>query len=293
MIFYLCINIGSLSSIATTNLELHVGFWSAYLLPMLMFFIGFTVLVLGRKKYVIRPPSGSVIIHAFRVLSIAIMNRGKLDAAKPSYQEEYGRRYQTPWSDLFVEEIRRALIACKVFVFFPIYWVVYNQMLNNLVSQCNLVRNLSVCDVLAANIDLAGTMELHGIPNDIMQNIDPLTIIIFIPIVDRLVYPFLRKIGIPFRPITRITMGFIVGSLAMAYAAIVQHLIYKSPPCYRFPSAKSCESGNHIHVAIQTPAYFFIGLSEIFASITGLEYAFTKAPPSMKSFVCPHQALNL
>ncbi len=41
MMFYLCINIGSLSPIATTVLEKDVGFWSAYLLPMLMFFVGF------------------------------------------------------------------------------------------------------------------------------------------------------------------------------------------------------------------------------------------------------------
>lgn len=54
-------------------------------------------------------------------------------------------------------------------------------------------------------------MELHGIPNDILQNIDALTIIIFIPIMDRLVYPALRKSGIPFRPVTRITMGFVFG----------------------------------------------------------------------------------
>lgn len=138
MIFYLCINIGSLSPIATTNLEKYVGFWSAYLLPMLVFFVGFAVLVSGRKTYVVRPPQGSIILQAFKVIWIGIKNNGRLDAAKPSHQDEYGRRYQTPWSDLFVEEIKRALVACKVFVFFPIFWVVYGQMLNNFISQGDL-----------------------------------------------------------------------------------------------------------------------------------------------------------
>lgn len=129
-------------------------------------------------------------------------------------------------------------------------------------------------------------MQLHGIPNDIMQNIDPLSLIFLIPIFDRFLYPGLRKIGIPFRPITRITWGFIFGALAMAYAAIVQYLIYSSPPCYNAPLAcNASHLPNQIHVAVQTPAYLFIAISEIFASVTGLEYAYTKAPPSMKSFV--------
>ncbi|QVM07553.1 peptide transporter ptr2 [Coccidioides posadasii str. Silveira] len=271
MIFYLCINIGSLSPIATTELEKHVDFWAAYLLPACVFLISFTVAVIGRKYYVVRPPKGSVIPQAFKVIWIGLRNKGNLDAAKPSYQAAYGHGpHGIHWDDRFVEEMKRTLVGCKVFLYYPIYWVCYQQMLNNFISQ-------------------AGTMELHGIPNDLMQNIDPLTIIIFIPICDRLLYPFLRKMGIPFKPVTRITTGFMLASASMAYAAIVQHLIYNRPPCYNFP--KNCpasndgELGNRIHVAIQTPAYLFIGLSEIFASITGIEYAFTKAPLSMKSFV--------
>ena len=135
-------------------------------------------------------------------------------------------------------------------------------------------------------------MELHGLPNDLMQNLDPITIIIFIPICDRIIYPGLRKMGFKFLPITRIYWGFLLGALAMGWAAFVQHLIYSAPPCYNAPS--NCDAGrkpngyvepNHVHVAVQTPAYIIVAISEILASVTGLEYAYTMAPASMKSFI--------
>lgn len=136
-------------------------------------------------------------------------------------------------------------------------------------------------------------MELHGLPNDILPNIDPITIIILIPLMDRLIYPFIRtKLHLAFTATTRITLGFIIASLAMAYAAFLQSRIYSAPPCYEHPS--NCAAGqiseekykpNQVHVAWQTPAYILIAVSEILASITGLELAYAKAPENMKSFI--------
>lgn len=128
-------------------------------------------------------------------------------------------------------------------------------------------------------------------PNDFMQNFDPISILLFTPLLDRVLYPILRRRGIELRPIARITIGFVLASLCLAYAAICQHLIYSVGPCYDSPL--NCAAGvvdgknvpNRIHIAVQSPAYVFIGLAEIFISVTGLEYAYTKAPPTMKSFV--------
>lgn len=263
MFFYLMINIGSLSVIATTEMELHIGFWAAYLLPLCFFVIAIVALILGKNQYVKVPVSDKVIARSFKCAWIGITNKFNLEAAKPSLHPEM----QFPWTDKFVEEVRRSIYACKVFVFYPIYWLVYGQMLNNFVSQ-------------------AGQMETHGLPNDILQAINSISIIIFIPICERFVYPFIRRFT-PFKAITKIFWGFMFSASSMVYAAVLQHYIYKAGPCYDSP--KACPGfenvPNHIHVAIQAPAYFLIAMSEILASITGLEYAYTKAPANMKSFI--------
>ncbi|KAL6720632.1 peptide transporter ptr2 [Lecanora helva] len=264
MIFYFCINIGSLSLIGTVFMEKYTGYWTVNLLGLLVFIIGFGVLLAGRKLYVTRPPRGSVLPHAFKAMWIGLVNGRTMEAAKPSYQAAHGQKYSTPWNDTFIDELRRGLVACKVFVFYPIFWVIYNQLNSNFVGQ-------------------AGSMQLHGMPNDEMQNIDPIVIIIFIPLMDKFFYPFMRKIGFPMYPVTRITIGFTLSALSMAFAAIIQHEIYIRPPYFNAPGGDN--GPNDIHVAVQTPGYILIGLSEIFASITGLEYAFTKAPASMKSFI--------
>lgn len=141
-------------------------------------------------------------------------------------------------------------------------------MLNNLTSQ-------------------AATMRLNGVPNDIINNLNPLALIIFIPIMDRLVYPGLRRMGFHFTPVKRITAGFFVAGCSMIAAAVTQYYIYKMGPCGKQANFCLEVKGKHtdISVWVQALVYVLGGISEIFASITSLEYAFTKAPRNMRSLV--------
>ncbi|KDQ12697.1 hypothetical protein BOTBODRAFT_188975 [Botryobasidium botryosum FD-172 SS1] len=286
--FYMMINAGSLASLSTTFAEKHVGFWLAYALPTILYLFIPPILWYGNKIYVKTPPRGSIILESWRVFVMAARGKWSFnpitlvrnfkrddfwDTAKPSYYAgaEHGPLPKNiTWDDEFVDEVFRALKACKVFAFYPLYWISYDQMTANLTSQ-------------------AATMELHGVPNEIVNNLNPLSLVIMIPIMERVIYPGLRKMKINFTPIKRITMGFMFGALAMVYTTVLQHYIYKKGPCGKFPSTCVQENGDPwaapFNVWLQSPAYVLTGISEIFASITGLEYAYTKAPERMRSVV--------
>ncbi|KAI1906236.1 hypothetical protein LOZ12_000321 [Ophidiomyces ophidiicola] len=284
--FYLMINIGALvGQLSMVYAEKYVGFYLAFLLPTILFCFCPLVLFLCRNLYVQTPPQGSVYGKAFKVWGLAMKGRWSInpiqtyrnfqdpnmwEAAKPS-NHPVKPEWMT-FDDAWVDEVRRGLLACGVFLWYPLFWLSYNQMINNLTSQ-------------------AATMLLNGVPNDVITNLNPFSLILFIPIMDKLVYPGLRKMGFNFTPIKRITAGFIIAGCGMISASVTQHYIYKLGPCGKY--ANKCAKQNipaPISVWVQAIPYVFGGISEIFASVTSLEYAYTKAPKNMRSLV---QAVSL
>lgn len=283
--FYLFINIGALvGQLTMVYAEKYVGFWLSFLLPTCMLCIAPLVMWWGRKRYERRPPAGSVLGKAFKTWILAQKGRWHIfpwttwkrmhdgtfwDKVKPSKFAPGTKPRWMTFDDAWVDEVARGFSACAVFLFYPIYWLTYNQINNNLVSQ-------------------AATMKLNGLPNDVMSNLDPLALIILIPICDFVIYPFLRKMKINFTPIKKITAGFLTGAAAMVWAAVVQAYIYRQSECGEYasglPDGTPCANVD-INVWAQSGSYILIALSEIFASITSLEYAFSKAPKNMRSMV--------
>lgn len=109
------------------------------------------------------------------------------------------------------------------------------------------------------------------------------TILTIHPVLDTVVYPFLRKRGIRFTPLKKICAGFIVASFSMVWASVLQYYVYKTSGYYDDPTMEEYKSP--INVWAVTGVYILIAISEIFASVTTLEYAFTKAPKNMRSLV--------
>ncbi|KAK5558635.1 hypothetical protein LTR46_002824 [Exophiala xenobiotica] len=322
--FYLFINIGALvGQISMSYAALYVGYYLAFLLPTVLFLLCPVVLILFKKNYRLRPPQGSVLGPAIKLLLHATRTRWSRsrswsfnpirtffhnplrhrhrhrnqdqtdfwDAVKPSRIPPHKRPSWMTFDDAWVDELRRGFQACTVFLWFPLYWLAYNNINNNLTSQ-------------------ADTMRHTGLPPEIVSNLDPLALIILIPLCDLVVYPALRRAGggsggkFLLTPIRKITLGFWFGAAAMFYAAVLQSYIYAHNECGRYPneghrgssSDGSDGSANtdcrpaDVSIWWQAPIYILIAISEILASVTALEYAFTKAPRNMRSMV---QAFSL
>lgn len=228
--FYLLINVGAFFGLATTYAEKDVGYWLAYLLPGILYFMCPVILFFGYKRTVKKPPQGSALTNVFKVIGCAFKKngfrklgqKGYLDVAKPSQLTAEGalppQAPEITWTDDFVEDIKRTFEACQIFLFFPIYYLNDGGIGNIQTSQ-------------------GSAMITNGAPNDLLSNFNPLTIIIAIPILNYGIYPFLRKHKIPFGRITRITFGFVLCALSSVIGAILQWRVYSTSPCGYYATA--------------------------------------------------------
>ncbi|KAK3359123.1 POT family-domain-containing protein [Lasiosphaeria hispida] len=284
--FYLFINIGALcGQVSMVYCEKYVGFWLSYLLPTIMLLFCPFVMLWGRKRYKRVPPQGSALGKAFKLFGMANRGRWSVNPIKTYRNLHDGTFWENvkpskmavkpnwmDFNDAWVDEVGRGFNACAVFLWYPLFWVCYNQINNNLISQ-------------------AAVMRLGGVPNDVLTNLNPLALIIMIPLLDTMVYPLLRKTRLNFTPLKRITAGYFVAAMAMVWACVLQYYIYQRSECG--PNASGYLDTEktircpevQISVWAQSGSYILIAMSEILASITSLEYAHSKAPASMRSIV--------
>ncbi|KAK7524511.1 putative MFS peptide transporter [Phyllosticta citriasiana] len=278
LIFYALINVGAFFALATTYAEKNVGYWLAFLLPTILFMLLPVLLAFMYKRLVKVPPSGSELTKFIQVCSVAVKENGfkfwKKDywaAARPSKLAEKGITTfggkPIRWSDKFVKDVSRMLDACKIFLYFPIY-------------------NLNDNGIGSVANDQGSTMTSRGAPNDLLSNFNPITIIVAVPILNGIVYPFLRRNKIAFGPIKRITLGFCIACISSVIGAVVQYRVYETNPCgYNATSCVSDGKVSPVRIWWQVPIYSLGALSECFCNVTAYELAYARSPKSMRALV--------
>ncbi len=105
-----------------------------------------------------------------------------------------------------------------------------------------------------------------------VQGLNPLLVMMIIPALNVLVYSPLEKRGTPLRPLQKMTLGMFMAAGAFLIAAMLQKQI------------ETVGSGE-IHVLWQVVQYVVMTTAEVLVSVTGLEFAYTQAPRSMKSTI--------
>ena len=129
-------------------------------------------------------------------------------------------------------------------------------------------------------------MTTTGAPNDLLNNFNPLTIIVAIPILSYGFYPLFNRWKIPFGRITRITTGFTLAWISGIIGAIIQWRIYETSPCGYY--ATGCAIGDGVaplSIWLQIPNVSLGALSECLCNVTAYELAYARAPKNMRALV--------
>ncbi|EGO56175.1 hypothetical protein NEUTE1DRAFT_130226 [Neurospora tetrasperma FGSC 2508] len=281
--FYLMINIGGFMGVATAYSEKYIGWWLAFLIPLVLYLPLPLLLWFLRKRLILHPPGGSDLPNVFRVLGVCLRRggikkigrHGFWELAKPSNIAAAGLEgtYQTQWSDQFVEDVRRTFQGTGIFCFFPIQYL--ND--NGLGSAANFLSTM---------------LRTDGVPNDVISNFNSLSIIATAPVLNYGLYPALRRLGIHYGPIARITTGLALSTLGGVGYTLLNYYAYKLSPCGEYGSS-DCTIGTGVaNISIWYLAIPFAigGISELFVNVPAYGIAYSRAPVNMRGLV---SAINL
>ncbi|KAF1991714.1 PTR2-domain-containing protein [Aulographum hederae CBS 113979] len=278
LIFYGFTNIGAIFTIATVYIEKYHSFWLAFLLPTILYFTLPLILLLTYKKTHRVQPKGSEMTNVWKIILLALKkNKCKIwatnfwDVVKPSVLRAQGTTTiagaPIPWNDKLVEDVRRTIAACALFLYFPLWHL----------------NDGGIGSVLSSQ---GSTMTTNGAPNDLLINFNPLTSIVFAPLLSHLIYPALARYKIHFGRINRITFGFTLAWIGGVLGTILQWRVYETSPCGYHATGCDVETGvSPLSVWLQVPTVALGATSECFCTITAYEIAYARSPKHMRALV--------
>jgi len=291
--FYFGINVGSLLSfIIIPIVKAEYGFGVAFLLPAVFIVFAMLGFVSKRDQYVIFSPGSEKgqtqtnsrgFVNILRIL-METANRSLIhsqNSAKDGDDEEppttglsnlqfggtslMSQSIPSNNNKFTKEEFRdaqSALVVMPVLLAISPFWMLYDQQGSVWLLQ-------------------ASKMNLHGLQPEQVQVLNPLFIMILVPLFDQKIYPWLRQRGISNAHLDRMSCGMCISALAFYMSAFLEGVVEKS-----YAQALSHGEGNaSISVAWQIPQMFIISVAEILVSVTGLEFAYASSPTSMKSLI--------
>uniref|UniRef100_A0A6B2L6S2 Major facilitator superfamily (MFS) profile domain-containing protein n=1 Tax=Arcella intermedia TaxID=1963864 RepID=A0A6B2L6S2_9EUKA len=281
--FYFSINVGSMISFTAIAYLQSYDFVIGLGVPALVMFVSAIFFFLGSSWYNKFPPAGSTLSKILSILYYCFTASPDIKRDAPSFLDRAKHVKNIQGFMLFEEEevddVKSLVRLLPIFSTFIINWCLYAQMSSVMLIQ-GVVMRLEI-------------FPNFSIPPATLQAFNSAGILILLPLFDRVIYPCLRRLSISFSPLRRIGIGYLFSTLAIFYAGGLEvwriSYLRDGNVLTQHINGVPTEAAN-LSVLYQIPAFLGIGIGEVFASVTGLEFAYSQAPSKMKSMV---QAINM
>ncbi|XP_068124060.1 solute carrier family 15 member 1 isoform X2 [Hyperolius riggenbachi] len=227
-IFYLSINAGSLLSTVITPIlrGQECGIHSkqkcyplAFGVPAALMVVALVVFIVGNSMYKKSSPQGNIIVKVCKCIAFAIKNRYRNRSKSIPKREHWMDWANEKYDELLIAQIKMVLKVLFLYIPLPMFWALFDQQGSRWTLQ-------------ATTMD--GNFGAIQIQPDQMQTVNPILIIVLVPIVDIAVYPLIKKCKLNFTPLRRMTVGMFFAAMAFVVAAVVQIEIDKTLP--KFPA---------------------------------------------------------
>lgn len=265
--FYWFVNAGALIAyVGVAAVQQNISFAWGYLIPLLSMILAIFFLMIARKNYRHQTLKGSMMADSFAVCWQACRKSSKNVPGAQGFYDTARDTYGGNFNNQTVDGVISAVRILPIFFFVIMYWAIYSQMQSTFFLQGERM-----------DLHVAGSQ----VPVAMLNAFNTIAIILLIPLLDRVIYPCLRKIGRPLNHLHRIGIGLVLAALSMIAAAVVE---VERKKHFGFNQKVGDETfySSNITVFLQIPQFALVGASEAFTSISGLEFAYTQSPQSMQ-----------